>query len=75
MMRGGSGLLTLAKSEEEMSWALGKNITDGFIVSNPDHGHCGGVSWNYTHQLRYVAASVSHTHQVQWLSKSLPVKV
>ena len=60
----GSGLLVLAKNEEELTWALGKGITSGFIVSIAIMVTAAGISWNYTYRLKDAAAWVTHTHQV-----------
>jgi PAS domain S-box-containing protein len=60
----GSGLLSFAKSEELMTWALGRRITGTFIVSIAIMITAAGLSWNYTYQLKDAAAWVSHTYQV-----------
>ena len=60
----GSGLLTLARSEGGMAWALDKSVTGGFIVAIAIMVTAAGVSWDYTYQLKDASAWVSHTHQV-----------
>ncbi len=60
----GSGLLTLARSEGGMVWALDKSVTGGFIVAIAIMVTAAGVSWDYTYQLKDASAWVSHTHQV-----------
>ena len=60
----GSGLLAFAKSEEPMTWSLGRTITGAFIMSIAIMITAAGLSWNYTYQLKNAAAWVSHTYQV-----------
>jgi PAS domain S-box-containing protein len=59
----GTGLLALAKSEREMTWALDKTTTNGFAVAIAIMLTAAGVSWNYTNQLQETASWVSHTNE------------
>jgi PAS domain S-box-containing protein len=60
----GSGLLAYARDEGKTTWALGKSITLGFVVSMAIMLLAAGISWDYTYQLQDATAWVSHTQQV-----------
>jgi PAS domain S-box-containing protein len=60
----GSGFLTLARSEEKITWGLSKSITFGFVVSFAILVTAAGVSRDYAYQVRDTTAGVSHTQQV-----------
>ena len=60
----GCGFIAIARSEEKITWSLGKSATFGFVISFGIIVTAAGVSRDYSYQVRDTTAGVSHTQQI-----------